>query len=43
MKNIGYKALAYEYDDFYRNKDYPQEVAFITHFLKQKVLDRCLM
>lgn len=36
MKNIGYKALAYEYDDFYRNKDYPREVAFITHFLKQK-------
>jgi len=36
MKDIGYKSLAYEYDDFYRNKDYPREVAFITTFLKQR-------
>lgn len=36
MKNVGYKHLAYEYDDFYRNKDYPHEVAFITKYLQQR-------
>ena len=36
VKDIGYKSLAYEYDDFYRNKDYPRETAFITKFLRQK-------
>lgn len=36
MKDIGYKSLAYEYDAFYRHKDYPQEAAFIAKFLKQK-------
>jgi ubiquinone/menaquinone biosynthesis C-methylase UbiE len=38
MKNLGYKALAYEYDEFYLNKNYSVETDFITRFLKNEGL-----
>lgn len=36
MRNVGYGALAYEYDDYYRKKDYRREASHIHKFLSQK-------
>jgi len=36
MKNIEYSKMAYVYDKFYINKNYKQEVDFITSFIKDK-------